>query len=155
MAEIVTLAARPDLAPTVAGWIWNEWSRNGGFTLEQTLEYVTASSAGKDIPQCFVLLDDGQPIGTSSLVVADLKERPNLTPWMASVFVVPEARRRGHVIPLVQAVEAAAQAAGVRTLWLHTDTAERIYAKARWRPVEVVQREGKNAATLMRRDFAG
>jgi hypothetical protein len=154
MAEIVTLADRPDLARIVADWIWHEWSKHSGFTFEQTLEYVAASSAGKDIPRSFVLLVDGEPVGTSSLVAADLKERPNLTPWMASVFVIPERRRKGHVLSLINAVESAAVAAGVPSLWLHTDTAERIYLRAGWRTVEIVQREGgKLQATLMRRDF--
>ncbi len=154
MAEIVTLADRPDLAPIVAGWIWHEWSRHSGFAFEQTLEYVDRSSRRQNIPQSFVILLDGEPVGTSSLVAADLKERPNLTPWMASVFVIPEQRRKGHVISLIEAVESAAVTAGVATLWLHTDTAERIYAKAGWRTVEIVQREGgKPPATLMLRDF--
>ena len=92
--EIVTLANRPNLAPTVADWIWREWGKRDGYSFEETLEYVAASSAGKDIPQTFVLLVDGEPVGTSSLVAADMKERPNLTPWMANVFVVPTARRQ-------------------------------------------------------------
>jgi N-acetylglutamate synthase-like GNAT family acetyltransferase len=153
MARIVTLADRPDLAPAITRWIWNEWSEHDGYSFEETLEYVSGSSAGNDIPQTFVLLVDGEPVGTSSFVAADLKERPGLTPWMASVFVIPEARRRGHVIRLIQAVEAAAVAASVPALWLHTDTAERIYAKAGWQTVEIVQREGKKPANLMRRIF--
>jgi hypothetical protein len=68
---------------------------------------------------------------------------------MASVFVIPKARPRGHVIPLIQAVEAAPVAAGIPTLWLHTDTAAWVYAKAGWRTVEIVQRQGgKPPATL-------
>jgi hypothetical protein len=51
-------------------------------------------------------------------------------------------------------VESAALAAVIPTLWLHTDTAERIYAKAGWRTVEIVQRDGKAPATLMRRDLS-
>ena len=112
MTTIVTLGDRPDLAPIITEWIWQEWSRHDGYTFEQTLEYIEASSARQDIPQTFVLLVDGEPVGTSSLVAADMKERPDLTPWMASVFVIPAARRQGHVIPLIQAVEAAAVAAG-------------------------------------------
>jgi hypothetical protein len=51
-------------------------------------------------------------------------------------------------------VEAAATAAGILTMWLHTDSAARIYAKAGWRTVEVVQRDGgETPATLMRRDL--
>jgi hypothetical protein len=153
MTEIVSLVDRTDLGPNVADWLWQNWDKYNGFTFEQTLEYVSASSAGKDIPQTFVLLIDGEPVGTSSLVAADMKERPDLTPWMASVFVIPELRRRGHVIRLIQAVEAAAVAAAISTLWLHTDSAERIYSRAAWRMVEIVQREGKPPATVMRRDF--
>jgi GNAT superfamily N-acetyltransferase len=152
--ELVTLANRPDLAPRVTNWIWHKWSKHDGYSFEQTLEYVAASSAGKEIPQTFVLLVDGEPVGTSSLVAADMKERPDLTPWMASVFVVPTARRRGHVILLIRTIETAAVAAGIPVLWLYTDTAEGIYAKAGWRTVEIVQREGgKPPATVMRRDF--
>jgi hypothetical protein len=98
MSTIVALADRPDLAPIVSDWIWHEWSRHDGYSFDETLEYIEASSARKDIPQTFVLLVDGKPVGTSSLVTSDMKERPNLTPWMASVFVIPEARRAviGH-----------------------------------------------------------
>jgi hypothetical protein len=115
-SEIVILADRPDLAPIVSDWIWNEWSKHDGYSFEQTLEYVERASARQNIPQSFVLLVDGEPVGTSSLVAADMKERPAPTPWMASVFVIPEARKRGHVIPLIQTDEAAIAAVGVPTL---------------------------------------
>ena len=151
---IVTLADRPDLGDMVARWIWDEWSRHSGYSFGQTHEYVMASATNRSgPPQTFVLLSSGQPIGTASFVVADLRERPDLTPWLASVFVAPAARRRGHVIPLIKAVEAAAVSASIPTLWLHTETAKHIYAKAGWQTVEIVRREGKNPATLMRRDF--
>jgi hypothetical protein len=57
------------------------------------------------------------------------------------------------VVQLIKAVEAASVSASIPTLWLHTETAERLYARAGWRTVEIVQREGKNPASLMRRDF--
>ena len=126
---------------------------NDGYSLEQTIEYISAASRGNPIPQTFVLLADGKPVGTSSLVADDLKERPDLTPWLASVYVVPEERRKGYVIPLIQVIERSAVVAAVSTLWLHTEHAKRIYAKSGWQEVEVVQREGKLPVTLMRRDF--
>ena len=86
-------------------------------------------------------------------MVADLDERPDPTPWLADVFVAPEARRKGHVIPLIQAVETAAIAASIQTLWLHTEHAARIYTNAGWQAVEIVERKGKLPVTLMRRDF--
>jgi hypothetical protein len=104
-------------------------------------------------PQTFVLLVDDRPIGTASLVSHDLDERPNLTPWLAGVFVIPEARGRGHVIHLIQAVEVACRFAGCGAVWLHTANAERVYARAGWHTVEAIQRQGRRPVTLMRRDL--
>jgi len=53
----------------------------------------------------------------------------------------------------MQAVESAAKAASVSTLWLHTDHAKLNYAKGGWQEVEVVERTGNLSVTLMRRDF--
>ena len=83
-----------------------------------------------------------------------LAERPDLTPWLAGVFVVPEARRRGYAARLIAAVEQAGRAGSIPTLWLYTSSAERIYARAGWRTVETFDRRGKPTA-LMRRDLAG
>jgi GNAT superfamily N-acetyltransferase len=114
---------------------------------------VAASVSSSGPPQTFVLLVDDRPVGTASLVAHDLDERPDLTPWLAGVFVVPEARGRGHVVHLIQAVEVACRSAGVGTVWLHTADAERVYARAGWYTVEVIQREGRRPVTLMRRDL--
>jgi hypothetical protein len=80
-------------------------------------------------PQTFVLLVNEQPVGTASLVAHDMDERPDLTPWLAGVFVIPEARGHRHPIRLVQSVEAACRSAGVGTVWPHTTNAERVYAR--------------------------
>lgn len=152
---IVAIADRPDLVPVVALWRWHEFGRPAGRTLEQTEARVAASVSPSGPPQTFVLLLDGEPVGTASLAATDLEERPHLTPWLASVFVVPEARGRGYAAHLVAAVEEACRAAGIPTLWLFTNTAERVYARAGWRTVEEVERDGKDPVTLMRRDLDG
>ena len=43
------------------------------------------------------------------------RQPPDLTPWLAGVFVSPEARGRGHVIHLIRAVEGACWAVAI--LW--------------------------------------
>jgi GNAT superfamily N-acetyltransferase len=151
--EVVLIAERPDLVPVVAQWLWDEWHLDAGDSLEATRDAVAASVSPSGPPQTFVLLVDNRPVGTASLVAHDLAERPNLTPWLAGVFVIPEARGRGHVIHLIQAVEVACRSAGVGTVWLHTTDAERVYARAGWHTVEVIQRRGKSPVTLMRRDL--
>ena len=101
MQEIVRIAERPDLVPMVAQWLWDEWHLDAGDSLEAIRNAVAASSTSGP-PQTFVLLVDNRPVGTSSLVAHDLDERPDLTPWLAGVLVIPEARGRGHVIHLIQ-----------------------------------------------------
>ena len=153
MQEIVRIAERPDLVPMVAQWLWDEWHLDAGDSLEATRDAVAASVSPSGPPQTFVLLVDNRPVGTASLVAHDLDERPNLTPWLAGVFVIPEARGRGHVIHLIQAVEVACRSAGVGTVWLHTTGAERVYAQAGWHSVEAIRRHGRRPVTLMRRDL--
>ena len=154
MTEVITTTAeRPDLVPIVAGWLWHEFWHWDGHTLQQTTAVVAASVTAKTLPRTFVLLLDGKPVGTASLSASDLAERPNLTPWLAGVYVVPEARGRGFAARLVATVEDACRSLGIPVAWLYTSTAERLYARAGWLEVETVQRPGKPAVTLMRRDL--
>jgi GNAT superfamily N-acetyltransferase len=151
-AVVIRTADRPDLVPVVARWLWDAFSRHSGRPLEHVQERVAASTATCGPPQTFVLLVDDEPVGTASLVAHDLDTRPDLTPWLAGVFVVPEARGRGHARHLIETVEAAGRAAAIRSLWLYTRAAERIYARAGWRTVEYFNHRDRICA-LMRREL--
>ncbi len=151
---VATIAERPDLLPVVADWLWREWWQRKGFSLEQTQAIYADCCADVGAPQTFVLLADGMPVGTATLATKDLAERPDLTPWLAGVFVIPEARGRGYVRRLLAAFDGACRAASIRTAWLYTNTAERVYLRDGWQVAETVQRQGKLPTTLMRRDFS-
>ena len=150
--RVVTIAERPDLAEVVAAWILLSFGHDENNTLEQIHEEVAGSTSVVGPPQVFVLLIEGEPFGTASLVAHDLDERPQLTPWLASVYVVPDARGRGYAGYLIKAVEAASRAASIATLWLYTSTAERVYQRAGWNTVEVFDRKGR-PTSIMRRDL--
>jgi GNAT superfamily N-acetyltransferase len=152
--NVVSTAERPELVPTVAGWVWAEFRRGHGYTLEQTLASVSVTVTARDLPQTYILLADGRPVGTASLAEKDLEERPELTPWLAGVFVEPESRGRGYAGRLTAHVEGVCRGRSIATLWLYTRTAERIYARSGWRTVESVEHNGKTYA-LMRRDLIG
>ena len=149
---IVTIADRPDLVPVVAGWLWDAFWRKRGHSLGEIEDLVAASHARVGPPQCFVLLADGAPAGTAGLIASDCDERPDLTPWLAAMFVAPAHRGRGHALTLVRTVEDAARAAGVSTLWLYTRTAQGLYDRAGWERVEEFAAAGQ-PAMLMRRDL--
>jgi N-acetylglutamate synthase-like GNAT family acetyltransferase len=61
-------------------------------------------------------------------------------------------RGRGYAAHLIAAVEQAARTAAIPTLWLYTNTAEHIYARAGWRTVDTIQHDGRKFA-LMRQDL--
>jgi GNAT superfamily N-acetyltransferase len=95
---------------------------------------------------------DGEPVGTAGLIASDLSSRPDLTPWLAAMYVRPDARGRGYATDLIRAVEGAARVAGFDRIWLYTFEAEGLYLKAGWQPVEQIEHNGR-PATLMRRDL--
>lgn len=150
---VTTIAKRPDLLPIAAEWLWQEFWRRTGRTLEEAQAIYADCCAEVGAPQMFVLLSRETPVGTVTLARHDLDERPHLTPWLAGVFVVPEARGRGNVSHLLAAFDAACCAASIKTAWLYTNTAERIYLRTDWQVAEIIQRPGKPPLTLMRRDL--
>ncbi len=130
--QIVTTASRPDVIPAASAWLWEEWARHKGRTAAQVEARMASRKATAGPEQTFVVLEDGIPVATASLVHHDLDPRPELTPWLASVYVDPPFRGRGHAERLVRAVEDAARAGGVRRLWLHSEHAVGLYAKLGW-----------------------
>jgi GNAT superfamily N-acetyltransferase len=150
--SIVSTSKRPDLVPVVARWLWDAFWHRDGYSLEETQNAVKASVTARPMPRTFILLADGEAVGTASLAAQDLDERHDLTPWLAGVFVEPRARGQGHATRLVAAVEQECRSLSIPTLWLYTNTAERLYARAGWQTVETVEHGGKPFA-LMRRNL--
>jgi GNAT superfamily N-acetyltransferase len=138
--------------PLVARWLWDAFWSESGKSFNDLLEAAGKSVTARPMPRTFILLANREPVGTASLVAQDLDERPDLSPWLAGMFVVPHARGQGYAARLMAAVESEAYAASISTLWLYTNTAERIYARAGWQTVGIIQHNGK-PFVLMRREI--
>ena len=150
--RIAAVSDRPDLAPLVARWrVEAFFSDLGGYTVEQMTALILAPPPGPT--ETFVLFDQGQPVATVGVVRSDLDARPDLSPWLAGLFVLPGFRRRGHAAVLVRRAEAFARAASVPVLWLYTLRAEPFYARLGWERAGVEQENG-SAVVLMRRPLA-
>lgn len=151
--EVVSVRTRPDLLPVIAKWLWHQWWKEEGRSLEETEAIYAECCNEVGAPQTLILLADGIPIATVTLARNDLDERPTLTPWLAGVCVIPARRGKGYIYHLLEAFDAACRQASVKTAWLFTNTAERVYLRAGWRAVEIVERPGKLPVTLMSRDY--
>lgn len=135
--RIVPLAERPDLLPQVAAWEFAEWGHlNPGQTLKTRMVAIGEMMNVDRVPVAFVALDDaGALVGTASLIFDDLEGDPR-NPWLASVFVPAEHRRRGIASALVDAAEDAGRQFGYVRLYLFTTSASRLYAGLGWRALE-------------------
>ena len=150
--RVVTIAERPDLGPLVANWLWDAFWHPNGHPLEEVREIVAAATAEIGTPQCFVLLAGEVPCGTASFVAADLELRPEIGPWLAGVYVVPEARGQGCAQRLVTTVEDAARQAGNTSLFLYTNDAQTLYEKLGWYAIEETM-DARRSVTIMQRDL--
>lgn len=153
IVTITTTRQRPDLIDTVAAWVWSAFRRESGHDLASLRARTAACQAETGPEQCFVLLADGEPAGTVGLIHHDLDERPELTPWLAAMYVRPEARGRGYARQLIRALEHECMKAGIDRVWLYTHKAERLYASLGWRSVETIAKNGANPV-LMCRDLS-
>jgi GNAT superfamily N-acetyltransferase len=146
--KIIALRERPDLIPLVAKWAHEEFWSYVRKTLEETQRLFTPVPRPSWLPRTFVLLDGGTPAGMASIVEHDLDSRPQWSPWLAAVVVARAARGRGHSRTLVRFIEGFARENGVETLWLYTWSAEGLYAKLGWHPVERLEHNGREVVVM-------
>jgi GNAT superfamily N-acetyltransferase len=146
------LADRPEFLPVLAGWHHGEWGRlHPGDTAEKRAVRMEEHMGKRQIPTTFLALADGKPVGSASLVDYDMEDREDLTPWLASVYVVPEYRRRGVGSALVKRVLEEARVLGVETLYLFTWDRERLYARLGWSVLERVIYKGENIVIMSKK----
>jgi predicted N-acetyltransferase YhbS len=96
-----------------------------------------------------VALAGGVLVGSAALVCQDMKDaRPELSPWLADVFVDPARRRRGVASALVVALVEKARALGVERLHLYTPDQEELYARFGFVVRERIEYRGERVALM-------
>lgn len=111
------LREKVDLLSTVADRIWNAWSKDRGLSREQVIRNLESIIVSEDE---FTLVAHAGPefVGTVSVISSDMVERPNLTPWLADVWVDRKYRKHRMGSALVNAAEQLATARGEDVLYL-------------------------------------
>jgi GNAT superfamily N-acetyltransferase len=151
--KIEQLSERRHLLPTVAGWIYNEWwTEVEGASVGSLSDLLQAHLLQDQIPITLVASLERCPVGTATLLAHDVKteEWPDLSPWLAAVYVMPEYRRRGIGAALINAVVEKAAALGVGILYLSTVGREEIYADLGW---QIIHRSEEKV--VMSKSIAG
>src|SRR5579859_5711855 len=91
----------PQFFDIVADRIWRAWWQADGTHLNTISLRVHENLKHTPIPFALVAHDGEAFLGTASVIASDLAERPQLTPWIAAVWVEEGARRKGVGAALV------------------------------------------------------
>lgn len=110
-----------------------------GLTVEDLTRNFSEHLNRDRIPLTLIAFLDGQPAGTASIFIHDLDTRPDLSPWLAAVYVAPPYRQQGIGSELVKAVESAAQKLQIVRLYLFTPDQEHFYTHLGWSVLERVE----------------
>jgi len=158
--NIVYLADHPQHIPTLAAWHHDQW---GALSESSSLEKREASLRQDanycQIPTAFVAIETDETghetvLGSASLIENDLTTRPELTPWLASVYVDQAHRRKGVGSRVVQRIMEEAATLGFETLYLITPDQQNFYTHLGWSELETVHYRGEDV-TIMRTKMTG
>ncbi len=140
----------PGLIPAVAGWLYNEWGRHlPGRSLETAEHALRQEPDARGLPTTLIATEEDEPVGVARLVEFDLDSRPDLGPWLASVFVPANKRSRGTGTLVCAAIVEVARKKGYPTLYLFTPDRAPFYERQGWSTVGYEQHNDKDV-TLMK-----
>lgn len=151
--NILDLRHAPQHIPTIARWHFDEWGYlNPGKTLEQRVERMQRYLSDTPIPSMLIAIEGDEILGTAALVEADMDSHPELTPWLASVYVRGDQRGRGLGKQLVQALMDFAGQQHLQRLYLFTPDQAAFYAKLGWKTI-AQENYRDTPVTLMQLDY--
>lgn len=134
---LVDLRAAPQFAEIVSDRIWRAWHKPHGVSYEALAARMRLNFGQGPLPSAFVAHDDERFIATISLIPSDLEERPQLTPWIAALWVEQEFRKRGIASALLEHGVQQALSAGFLKVYLCARVElEAFYAARGWRLIE-------------------
>jgi N-acetylglutamate synthase-like GNAT family acetyltransferase len=134
--KVVALAEHPHHWQTAAEWSYEAWHHEFPSDTVQTYldQYALAQSKPEQLLEVFAAVTDkDQLLGVSTLVHDDeLPDAPEPGPWLAAVFVTPDARKLGVGSALVQQVVNRARELDYPKIYLYTEHQENWYASTGW-----------------------
>ena len=134
---ISDLRQRPAFFDTVADRIWQAWWKPDNHPLDLIAGRLRENMADTPIPLALVAHDGDSFLGTASVIPSDLAERPQLTPWIAAVWVEPQARQRGVGSALVNRAAQDCFALGFKRAYLCArPQRSAFYEGLDWIPIE-------------------
>ncbi len=154
MTTILNLCSAPQYLKILARWHHAEWSRfNPGENIQQRIERMQPCLENEFLPSTYIATSD-KLLGSAAIVMSDMSTRPELSPWLASVYVRPDDRNRGIGSKLVLHVMKQARNNGIETVFLFTPDKAHFYMNLGWEIINIEQYHGQQV-TVMKANLIG
>lgn len=142
--QIAYLADYPQHILTLAHWQYEEWGHlNPGDSVQGRIERLSQHTGRPGIPTTLIAIENDTVLGSAGLVVNDLYTHPDLTPFLASVYVAPAYRRHGVATALVMQAKVVVQQLGLPVLYLITPDQQNLYARLGWQAQRDIEYRGE------------
>lgn len=148
--KVESLENHPELVPLCARWNYETWGRDDGRSREEIIDSFLDFLNPESRQKALVGFVSGVPVGLSLLIDNDLESHPELSPWLASLYVTPEMRLIGVGKAMVEATEEIARQQGHEELYLYT-AETRYYERMGWQKLEELQDENAGMWILKKR----
>ena len=132
---------------------WIDMYTRQNKSVDDVIKTVESRAVTDTIPLTMIALEGDTLLGSVTLKVSDFSAHPELTPWLAGVFVLPQYRKQGVGSKLIGFAEnIAKEKFNVETLYLYTGSASGLYEKLGYKTFETVDR-GDKILTLMKKEL--
>ena len=134
-----------------AEWRHDAFLKSYGYLLvDSAAQLAKLATQPDEYETALIALADGHLAGICLLVLQEFEALHDVSPWLASLYVAPEFRKRGVARKLVAAIEDQARRHGVARLHLYTGDAEKFYLKCGWKLAEQGVANGEPYAFMIR-----
>jgi Predicted acetyltransferase len=150
--EIIELRDKNTFLNQAIQVFWQQWGSEENFKFyeDAILHSATTSS---DNPRFYVVVEEGEIIGTYAILRNDINSRQDLCPWLACLYVAEEHRGKGIGAKLLEHGLSVASAKGYDNLYLSTDL-ENYYERYGWINTGIVYGPGGGSIKLYEKGTA-
>ncbi|QHT71650.1 GNAT family N-acetyltransferase [Rhodocytophaga rosea] len=137
----------------IAQWYEIQWNIPASVTIKKINAFST-----NGLERQVIMLLENSPVATAGIYhhVSLVDKVPRFgmyKHWLALVYTLPAHRNKGLGALVCNYMQDQAKALGIAQLYLFTHTAETLYTRLGWHPIERLELGGKNIA-VMKKDLA-
>lgn len=133
------LADHPEWIHVIAFMHQLEMRKPSERNFDWSIQQFSQRTNRQFLPLALVAVEDTIPVGSVTLLENQLKSHSNLTPWVASLFVIEQYRGRRIGDRLMREAELLAVSMGYDSLFLFTHTAQSYYERRGWDTIDTVE----------------